>query len=125
VGRILEEPLRLSGNTDPAAAKELVARTLRDVELDDDLVTRKVSQLSGGQRQRVSIALNIILNHELIILDEPVSALDVTIREQVLELLMRLKKERNLTFIIISHDRRLVSRICNKVYNINNGRIEV
>ena len=69
--------------------------------------------------------MNIILNHELIILDEPVSALDVTIREQVLELLMRLKKERNLTFIIISHDRRLVSRICNKVYNINNGRIEV
>ncbi|MBO4506902.1 MAG: ATP-binding cassette domain-containing protein [Lachnospiraceae bacterium] len=121
VGRILEEPLRLSGKRDPAEAKELVAQTLRDVELDEELVTRKVSQLSGGQRQRVSIALNIILNHELIILDEPVSALDVTIREQVLELLMRLKKEKNLTFIIISHDRRLVSRICNKVYNMEDG----
>ena len=122
VGRILAEPLLLSGKADKAAAKELVAKTLKDVELDEELASRKVSQLSGGQRQRVSIALNIILNHELIILDEPVSALDVTIREQVLELLMRLKKERKLTFIIISHDRRLVSRICNKVYSLDKNQ---
>ncbi len=121
VGRILEEPLILAGEKDKEARRAKVLDTLKAVDLDVELIDRKVSQLSGGQRQRVSIALNIILNRELIILDEPVSALDVTIREQVLELLMRLKKERNLTFIIISHDKRLVSRICNKVYNMEDG----
>ena len=123
VERILEEPLILAGIKDRNARREQVIRTLEAVELDAGLADRKISQLSGGQRQRVSIALNIILNRELIILDEPVSALDVTIREQVLELLMRLKKERGLTFIIISHDERLVARICNRVYNMIDGAL--
>ncbi len=124
VGRLLEEPLRIGGRAkDKERAKELVAAALKSVELDETLVSRKVSQLSGGQRQRISIALNIILNRELIILDEPVSALDVTIREQVLELLMRLKGERGWTFIIISHDRRLVSRICDTVYSAEDGHV--
>ncbi len=123
VERILEEPLILAGIKDRNARREQVIRTLEAVELDAGLADRKISQLSGGQRQRVSIALNIILNRELIILDEPVSALDVTIREQVLELLMRLKKERGLTFIIISHDKRLVARICNRVYNMIDGAL--
>lgn len=124
VGRILEEPLRLSGlrgYKQRSVRQERIKRVLKAVELDESLSTRIVSELSGGQRQRVSIALSILLYRELIILDEPVSALDVTIREQIIELLMRLKRDRDLTFIIISHDRRLVSRICNKVYNMEDG----
>lgn len=124
VGGILEESLKvngLGGKKNAEDRKRRVARVLKAVELDESLAKRKVSELSGGQRQRVSIALGILLYRELIILDEPVSALDVTIREQVLELLMKLKRDRDLTFIIISHDKRLVSRICNKVYNMEDG----
>ena len=121
VGRILAEPLLLRGVRDKDTQKEEINKVLGAVELDETLVERHVWELSGGQRQRISIALSILLNRELIILDEPVSALDVTIREQIVELLMRLKKERGLTFIVISHDRRLVSRICNRVFNLEDG----
>lgn len=121
VGRILEEPLRLNKVRDKEEKKKRIAEVLDAVELDETLVERQVWELSGGQRQRISIALSILLNRELIILDEPVSALDVTIREQIVELLMRLKKERGLTFIVISHDRRLVSRICNRVFSLEDG----
>ena len=121
VGRILEEPLRIHGGLTKEQRRAQVRETLGMVELEESLSTRMVSELSGGQRQRISIALNIILNRELIILDEPVSALDVTIREQILELLMRLKAERGLTFIVISHDKRLVSRVCNRIYSVEDG----
>lgn len=123
IGRILEEPLRLEGIKEQEAKKNRINDVLRSVDLDETLVERHVWELSGGQRQRISIALSILLNRELIILDEPVSALDVTIREQIIELLMRLKREKGLTFIIISHDKRLVSRICNRVVTVNNGEI--
>lgn len=124
VGRILEEPLRINGLAGwrhKAERDERVRRVLKAVELDESLSTRRVSELSGGQRQRISIALSILLYRELIILDEPVSALDVTIREQIIELLMRLKRDRDLTFIVISHDKKLVSRICNKVFSMEDG----
>ena len=124
VGWILEEELKINSDLTKEARKKKVREILRAVELDETLVDRKVTELSGGQRQRVSIATSILLRHDLIILDEPVSALDVTIREQILELLMRLKKERDLTFIVISHDRRLIQRICNKVYYMTEGKIE-
>ncbi len=123
VGWILEEELKINTDLTKEQRIEKVKSILREVELEETLIERNVAELSGGQRQRVSIASSIILKHELIILDEPVSALDVTIREQILELLMRLKKEMDLTFIVISHDKRLISRICNKVYYMENGRI--
>ena len=87
-------------------------------------MTRKVSELSGGQRQRIAIALTLLQRKSLIILDEPVSALDVTIQEQILDLLMKLKKSLGLTYILISHDMRLVSRVCDRVYEVRNGKVE-
>lgn len=118
VGGILEEPLKIAGVREKQARHERVAQILEAVELEPEYSSRRISELSGGQRQRVAIALTLVLKKELIILDEPVSALDVTIREQIVELLMKLKEQYNLTFIIISHDKRLIERICNRVYTV-------
>ena len=123
VGWILDESIKLNHDLTKEKRLDMIKRALEAVDLDDTMVERSVAELSGGEKQRVSIAESIVLNRELIILDEPVSALDVTIREQILELLMRLKKERDLTFIVISHDRRLITRICNRIYYMEEGRL--
>ena len=131
VRRILEEPLRLKNGFGRSVIKQNRTRMLTEiksmihkVELDDEILTRKVSELSGGQRQRIAIALTLLQRKSLIILDEPVSALDVTIQEQILDLLMKLKKSLGLTYILISHDMRLVSRVCDRVYEVRNGKVE-
>ena len=118
VRRILEEPLRLKNGFGYSFKKINRGRMLTEIksmlhktELEEEILSRKISELSGGQRQRIAIALTLIQKKSLIILDEPVSALDVTIQEQILELLMKLKKAFGLTYILISHDMRLVSRV--------------
>jgi peptide/nickel transport system permease protein len=130
VRRILEEPLRLKNGFGRSIIKKNrekmlseIKSMLHKVELGDDILERKVSELSGGQRQRIAIALALLQKKALIILDEPVSALDVTIQEQILELLMKLKKSIGLTYILISHDKRLVSRACDEVYMVENGHV--
>ena len=130
VRRILEEPLRLKNGFGRSIIKKNRERMLQEIvamlhktELEEDILNRKVSELSGGQRQRIAIALTLIQRKNLIILDEPVSALDVTIQEQILELLMKLKKAFGLTYILISHDMRLVSRVCDVVYKIEKGKV--
>ena len=130
VRRILEEPLRLKNGFGQSIKKKNRERMLQDIvamlhetELEEDILNRKVSELSGGQRQRIAIALTLIQRKNLIILDEPVSALDVTIQEQILELLMKLKKAFGLTYILISHDMRLVSRVCDIVYVVKDGKV--
>ncbi len=126
VERILMEPLLLANRRGKEKLtreqmKEKILSMLAATDLEEEIANRRISELSGGQRQRIAIALTLILNRELIILDEPVSALDVTIQEQILELLMRLKSEFGLTYILISHDERLVARICDKVYTVKDG----
>ena len=130
VRRILEEPLRLKNGFGYSWKKKNRERMLTEIksmlhktELEEEILTRKISELSGGQRQRIAIALTLIQKKSLIILDEPVSALDVTIQEQILDLLMKLKKAFGLTYILISHDMRLVSRVCDEVFVIENGKI--
>ncbi|MBO4781549.1 MAG: ABC transporter ATP-binding protein, partial [Lachnospiraceae bacterium] len=130
VRRILEEPLRLKNGFGYAFKKKNRDRMLTEIksmlhktELEEEILSRKISELSGGQRQRIAIALTLIQKKSLIILDEPVSALDVTIQEQILELLMKLKKAFGLTYILISHDMRLVSRVCDEVYTIEEGKL--
>ncbi|MCR4625616.1 MAG: dipeptide/oligopeptide/nickel ABC transporter ATP-binding protein, partial [Lachnospiraceae bacterium] len=130
VRRILEEPLRLKNGFGRSIKKKNRDRMLTEIkamlhktELEEEILNRKISELSGGQRQRIAIALTLIQKKSLIILDEPVSALDVTIQEQVLDLLMKLKKAFGLTYILISHDMRLVSRVCDEVYLIEDGKI--
>lgn len=130
VRRILEEPLRLKNGFGYSWKKKNRERMLTEIksmlhktELDEEILGRKISELSGGQRQRIAIALTLIQKKSLIILDEPVSALDVTIQEQILDLLMKLKKAFGLTYILISHDMRLVSRVCDEVFVIEDGKI--
>lgn len=122
VGRILEEPLRNAGvSKQERRAKAMELLDL--VGLDAGAYERKTGQLSGGQRQRVGIAAAIIGNPRLVIADEPVSALDVTIQAQILELLMKLRKELNLSYLFISHDMDVIWQISDTVMVMENGHI--
>lgn len=129
VGRILEEPVRIADIKDTSykLTKEqrdaMVDEMLTKVELPLTVKDRYPSQLSGGQRQRVCIALALMNNPRLIIADEPVSALDVTIQAQILKLLKNLTKDMNLSILFISHDLRVVYQICDKVLIMKDGHI--
>ena len=103
--------------------KEKVINTLSLVELDSDIYDRYPSELSGGQRQRISIAAALILNPGLIIADEPVSAVDLTVEAQILELLKELHKKFNVTFLFISHDFDVVKNVCDRIAVIEKGKI--
>lgn len=123
VGWILEEPLRLKGGLSGQQRKEMVVAMLQKVGLDEKLLDHYPSQLSGGQRQRVCIAGALMLEPELLIADEPVSALDVTIQAQILELFEKLHEEMKLSLLFISHDLRVVYKMCDNVMIMKGGRI--
>ena len=133
VGWILEEPLRLNRRrfgkgqgTDLNRAdvrRQKVLSMLERVGLEEKIADRFPRQLSGGQRQRVCIAESLMLEPELLIADEPVSALDVTIQAQIIELLIRLQKEMGLAILFISHDMRVVYQLCQRVMVMKDGCI--
>lgn len=123
IGWIMEEPLRIEGKLSPEERLAAVREMMAKVGLDEKLYNRKPPELSGGQRQRVSIGTTLITRPKLVIADEPVSALDVTIQEQILRLLLDLKKEFGLSYIFISHDLNVVYQICNRVMVMKNGCI--
>jgi len=123
IGWILEEPLRIQGKLSAAQRKEAVADMLRQVGLGAEYASRRPAELSGGQRQRVSIASAVITQPRLIIADEPVSALDVTIQAQILQLIVDLKKKFELSCLFISHDLNVVYQICSRVLVMQNGAI--
>ena len=123
VERILNEPLLIYGKYDPAERQRRVSEVLSAVGLSDDVRKAYPSRLSGGQRQRVAIGAAIINKPRFIILDEPVSALDVTIAAQILELLARLSREYNLSYLFISHDLNVVYQLCDYVLVMKKGRI--
>lgn len=123
IGWILEEPLRLKGGFSKEERKEKVISMLEKVELDEKFLGRLPSQLSGGQRQRVCIASALMLEPDLLITDEPVSALDVTIQAQILHLFQRLHEEMGLSILFISHDLRVVYQMCDRVLIMKKGRI--
>ena len=120
-GRIVAEPLRALGIEGDRRA--LVAAALADVGLDPALAARYPHELSGGQRQRVAIARAIIHGPRLLVGDEPLSALDVAVRAQILDLLRRLHAERGLTIVLVSHDLGLVQRFAQRVVVMRAGEI--
>jgi oligopeptide/dipeptide ABC transporter ATP-binding protein len=121
---IVGEPLlQLQPKTSRDELIKKVREVLETMGLDPNSINNYPHQFSGGQRQRISIARALISEPELLILDEPVSSLDVSIRAQILNLLSRLKKERNLSYIYISHDLATVRFLSKKIIIIYKGRI--
>ena len=123
VGTIIAEPLAIHGVGDRRERRVRVAGLLQTVGLESDAARRYPHEFSGGQRQRIGIARAIALEPKLIIADEPVSALDVSIQSQILELLLDLKERLALSYIFISHDLAVVEHVSDRVAVMYLGRI--
>ncbi len=123
IGTILEEPLILSGIKDRNERRTLVTEMLEKVGLSGEYMSRRPDELSGGQRQRISIAAALIAKPQLVIADEPLSALDVTIQAQIMELMLKLQEEMGLTYIFISHDIDVVYQMCDRIMVMKSGKI--
>ncbi|MBR6256769.1 MAG: ABC transporter ATP-binding protein [Lachnospiraceae bacterium] len=120
---IMQEPLRMSTKLNAAQRQEKVIGMLKEVGLDETYMERKPGELSGGQRQRICIGTALMREPRLLIADEPVSALDVTVASQVLALLKRLHEEKNISILFISHDLRTMYNFCDRIMILREGRI--
>ncbi|MDT1060828.1 ABC transporter ATP-binding protein [Paracoccus sp. CPCC 101403] len=123
VGAIIGEPFRIHGLAAGEARKNEVRRLMELVGLNPEHYNRFPSEFSGGQRQRIGIARALALNPDLIIFDEPVSALDVSIQAQILNLMRDLQQKLGLTYLFISHDLSVVRHMCDRIAVMNAGRI--
>lgn len=119
IDRTLSEPLAIHGLGE---SDRRVMRALEDVGLPTSFRFRYPHQLSGGQRQRVAIARALMLEPEILLLDEPTSALDASVQAEVLNLLSRLRAERGLTFLMVSHDLAVIDHMCDRVLVMQHGR---
>jgi oligopeptide/dipeptide ABC transporter ATP-binding protein len=124
VGEIIAAPLRIQEpRLHGKAAAARVAEALRTVGLEDQHAERYPHEFSGGQRQRIGIARAFVMEPDFLVADEPVSALDVSIQAQIVNLLMQIKRKLNLTILFISHDLALVGHVCDRVAVMYLGRI--
>ncbi|PNW08245.1 ABC transporter ATP-binding protein [Microbacterium testaceum] len=121
VDRIVGEPLWALGIEGDRRAR--VRDVLEQVGLDADMATRFPHEFSGGQRQRIALARAIVHRPRILVGDEPLSALDVTVRAQILHLLARLRVEEDLTLVLVSHDIGVVQNVCDQVVVMKDGRI--
>lgn len=123
IDRIIGEPLRSLRLASGADAQRRIAEALESVGLPADTARRYPHEFSGGQRQRIAIARAVVSRPRVLLADEPVSALDVTTRVQVLELLDRLRRENGLSLIMVSHDLTAIASACDRTVVLQNGRV--
>ncbi|WP_374375460.1 ABC transporter ATP-binding protein [Tabrizicola sp.] len=119
IDRTLSEPLAIHGIRESDAR---VVQALVDVGLPPGFRFRYPHQLSGGQRQRVAIARALMLQPKILLLDEPTSALDASVQAEVLNLLSRLREERGLTFLMVSHDLSVIDHMCDRILVMQHGK---
>lgn len=123
IGEILREPLVINTNLSKTKIDKIVEEKISKVGLDKNALNLYPHEFSGGQRQRIAIARSLILNPEFIIADEPVSALDVSIQAQIINLLKELKQDFNLTFLFISHDLSVIKYLSDRIAIMYLGEI--
>lgn len=123
VERIVTEPLQAQGETSRAAQREQAGQVLAQVGLRANDLGKYPHEFSGGQRQRIAIARALITRPRLIVADEPVSALDVSVQAQVLNLMQDLQQQFGITYMLISHDLAVVNHLCDEVVVLYQGRI--
>lgn len=120
---LIYEPLQFSTDIDEKNKREIVSELLKQVELAPELLTRRRDELSGGQLQRVCLARALSTKPQIIIFDESLSGLDPLVQDKILDLLYKIQKEHQLTYIFISHDFRLCYFLADRIILINKGKI--
>ncbi|MBC2885813.1 ABC transporter ATP-binding protein [Ochrobactrum sp. CM-21-5] len=120
VDRLLLEPLAIHGVGD---SEQRIVRALDEVGLGAGFRFRYPHQLSGGQRQRIAIARALIVEPSILLLDEPTSALDASVQAEVLNLLEQVRRDRNLTFVMVSHDLAVITHMCDRLAVMRNGEV--
>ncbi|HEX7736601.1 MAG TPA: dipeptide ABC transporter ATP-binding protein [Ktedonobacteraceae bacterium] len=123
IGSLVAEPMHVYNVASRAEIRERTAELLKVVGLRSEYIDRYPHEFSGGQRQRIAVARALSINPEFVIADEPVSALDVSIRAQVLNLLQRLQKQFNLTYLFVSHDLSVVRHVADRIAVMYLGKI--
>jgi oligopeptide/dipeptide ABC transporter ATP-binding protein len=123
VGQVIGEPLKAHFKMSKSERNERAAELLVSVGLNGDFIDRRASQFSGGQRQRIAIARALALDPKVVIADEPVSALDVSTQAQIVNLLQKIQEDRNISYVLVSHDLRLVYHLATRVVVMYLGRV--
>lgn len=123
IGFALKEILNIHNLYSEEEKKQRVSKVLKDIELEEDILNQYHGSLSGGQKQRIAIGQALIINPEFLIIDEGVSALDVSIQAQILNLIKSLQEEYNFTCLFISHDLNVISYLCDRIGVLYKGEL--